>query len=168
MDASTSVKYEKKKTITGEWIVIALIIVIIVIGIIVIWFVFVPQLFKVSKTVTPGLPPPKGCPVSNTPTGLISGQTNTVKPNVDLTWNAVLTTNTSGETIYGYNIYASGTPGITEQNKQKAAFSVVPQIRVYSTATGPIKANTIYYFVVTTVDSCGESPISIETSFTPT
>lgn len=168
MDESAPVKYERKKTNAGEWIVIVVLIIIIVIGFLIVWFVFVPQLFKVSENSTPTLPDAKGCAASNTPTGLTANQFNTVKPNVDLTWNAVLTTNTPGETVYGYNIYASRNPGITEENKQKAGFSVVPQIRLYSTALGPIQENTIYYFAVTTVDSCGESPISFETSFTPT
>ncbi len=167
MDRPAPQRFERKPTSVGEWITIALIVVIIVLGFLLIWFIFFPQLFQSKAFSIPAFQTPKGCPVSNAPTGLAATQINTTKPNVDLSWNAVLTPNTSGETILGYNIYSSTTPGISDSNKQKAAFTVVPEKRLFSTAQGPVKAGTTYYFTVTTVDSCGESGLSSEVSFTP-
>jgi len=160
-------KPEPKKTTTpAEWIVIGVIVVLIVLGILLMYLVLFPRLFQGSSTPTPSFPVPKGCPPADTPTGLTASQTNTSKPNVDLSWNPVLVSNTPGNTILGYNIYASTLPGITESNKVLATFTVVPEKRLFATGQSSIKGNTTYYFVVATVDTCATSPISPEISFT--
>ena len=158
---------EKKPTTRTEWIIMAVILVIIIIFIILIWVVFLPQLFKSSSVdLNVGIPPPHNCPPSNPPTNLVASEVVQTKPNVFLNWDPVTAPTTAGEKLLGYYIYSSTFPGITETNKQRVTFTVVPGKKLTVLASGAVKAGTTYYFVVTTLDTCGESKISEEISFT--
>jgi fibronectin type 3 domain-containing protein len=84
------------------------------------------------------------------PTGVIAtGGTN----QVTLSWSAV-------NTATSYNVYYSTSNGITKTNGTKIANATSPVVQ-----TG-LAANTTYYYIVTAVNSAGESAASIQVAAT--
>lgn len=159
-------KEPKARMKGSEWAVIVGIAVVIIILIIIVFVVLIPRLFGGSTVAIPGGITASGCPPSDSPTNLMASQTTIASANIDLVWDPVLVTNTPDNDILGYRVYSSLTPEITEGNKRLAAFVVTPFINLTQVAQGDVERDTEYFFVVTTVDTCGESPISEEISFT--
>jgi hypothetical protein len=158
----------KQKNTIVDWVVIVIIVIAVVILIIILFVVIKPELFKpTSPPVYNPLTNPLGCPTSPPPTNVTASQTPNVKPNISLTWNAVLTPTTPGQTILGYNIYLGLSPGIAPSNTG-ATYTPVALKTMFVTSNGaPITANTTYYIRVATVDTCGSGALSSpEVSFT--
>jgi hypothetical protein len=160
----------KPKTLPGEWVIIVLIVIFIVICIIVIYLVIVPNLFKsTSPPVNNPLLNPKGCPPSVAPVNLTATQVLFSRANIIVQWDAVLTTTTPDNTILGYNIYLSATPGITKSNTPGVYTPVVTKTMFKTSAGANLVGGVTYYYRVATVDTCGTGEISTEEiSFTPT
>ena len=95
--------------------------------------------------------PTSGTPLPAAPKGTSATAGNT---QVTMTW-------TASTDATSYNIYYSTTAGVTKTNGIKVANAVSPHV-----VTG-LTNGTTYYFVVTAVNSAGESEESSENSATP-
>jgi len=100
---------------------------------------------QVAATTLPAIPAPTapGAPSSVTATGGTNQAT--------ITWPAV-----SGAS--SYNIYWSATSGVTKTNGTKVAAATSPYVKT------ALSAGTTYYFIVTAVNSVGESAASPQVS----
>lgn len=146
-----------------EWIALVVIVVLLVLAFLFIYFYIKPQLFKSTSYIPPSAPSGQViCPTSVAPSGLTATEVDFATPSFDASWNAVLTPTTTGATILGYNIYVSTTPGITKTNTAKTGFTPIPQIRVEHAQGASLSYGTMYYYRVSTVDTCGEGDLSTE------
>ncbi len=157
---------EKQKTTGSQWIVIGLIIVVFIVVWIILWFVLVNNLFGGSDS-GGGIPPPTpGCMLPVAPTGLVASQPNLSTPSIFLEWTAVLIPGSPGETILGYRVYSRESPGISKANTSSVMANTF-SITLTSTSNGPMTSGTEVFLAVSTIDTCGESGLSGEISFTP-
>lgn len=161
-------KPPKPKTLAGEWIAIAIIIVVVIILILILFLVIKPNLYKSSSApVNNPLLHPLGCPTSPPPTNIAANQFLFTRANMALTWTAVLTTTTPGQTILGYNIYIGTSPGVT--SNIGGIYTPVALKTVYVDSSGAsLVGGKTYYINVATVDTCGSGLLGTEISFTPT
>tara|TARA_R110001632_G_scaffold200941_1_gene323649 strand:+ start:1784 stop:2272 length:489 start_codon:yes stop_codon:yes gene_type:complete len=154
---------ERNKTSLVEWIGLILFVVVCVIVVYIIFWRLEPELFSGSDFVIDGRPTNiVTCPTSLAPVNLSAIVNDVSKPSFDASWDPVLTTVTPNQTILGYNVYVSTTTGITKTNTGIAGFTPTPGVRVTSTSNGSLDFSTIYYFRVSTVDSCGNGILSSE------
>jgi hypothetical protein len=159
------VKKRAPKVVTsgGEWAGIAVVIILTALAIFYIIYYLKPKLFSGTKYVGPS--PPSStitCPTSLPPTGLTASIVDNARASFDASWNAVLATQTSGETVLGYNVFINTTPNISISNTKVAGFTPVPFVRALTTGSGKLAFSTTYYFRVQTVDSCGPGALSSE------
>lgn len=155
---------DKPRTIAGEWIVLIIIVVISIIVILVIFLVLEPLSSQSTTEPPDDINDGLGCPTSDAPTNLIATQTDMTAPNIDLIWDPVLTTNTPGQSVIGYNVYTSNSPGVTKS--VTASYTPIKYIRITTANGSGLLIGTQYYMRVATIDTCGEGELSIETSFT--
>ena len=100
------------------------------------------------SAVTSSTPPQPATPAA--PTGVIATGGTT---QVTLSWNTV-------STASSYNVYYATTSGVTKANGTKIASATSPTVQ-----TG-LAAGTAYYYIVTAVNSVGESAASTQVSAT--
>lgn len=146
-----------------EWIGITVVLVLAIVVIIVIYIWLRPRIRQGSSYVPPR-PPSLAvtCATSPAPSGLTADVNDVAKASFDASWTPVLVATTPGATVIGYNIFVSKTPGITLQNTKLAGFAPTASIRVTNSSEGKLDFNTIYYFKVATVDTCGQGELSTE------
>ena len=159
MDAQVK---QKPKTEGTELIGIAVLIIAIVIVTLVLFFFLKPKLFSGSKYVPHGTPSTNiVCPTSSAPSGLIADVNDVSKPSFDASWNPVLIAFSAGQTVIGYHIYVSTTPGITKANTT-SAYTPITQVKVENAGGSKLEFGKTYYFRVATLDTCGLGDISSE------
>jgi hypothetical protein len=152
----------------AEIIVLIVIIVIVVLLFLFIAFYAIPNLRKSDSTQTFG--PPRGgtgCPPADVPTNVTSVPGNAIN-SIRISWDPVLQANTSGSTILGYNLYVSNNDGITTENRGQGSFTIPPLLTIDSWSGGDFDLGQTFFARVTTVDTCGESGMSEEITFTIT
>lgn len=111
--------------------------------------------YFMHPTPVPGGDEGDGTPLTGVPSAPTGLEATADDGQVTISWNEV-----SGAT--SYNIYWSTTPGVTKSTGQK-----IPGVTSSYTHTG-LTNGTTYYYVVTAVNSTGESAESSEVSAVPT
>lgn len=157
---------EKKKDNPGtsgtEWIGIAAIVILVIVVTLLIFFWLKPQLFSGSKYVPPGPPSTKViCPTSQAPTGLSLQVNDVSKPTFDASWNPVSSAFTTGQTILGYYVYVSASPGITTSNTT-GVYVPITTVRVTTAGGTKLQFGNTYYVRVATMDTCGLGDVGSE------
>jgi hypothetical protein len=164
-EETNRVKTKKPVIITtgAEWAGIATVIILAVVAIVLIYFLLKPRIRTGSTYEGPALPTlTVSCPTSVAPVNLTAFVGDVSRPSFDASWDPVLIPTTAGSIILGYNVYVSDAPNITKSDANFAGFAPVPQVRVIKTHSIKLKFNTTYYFKVSTLDTCGEGPLSTE------
>ena len=152
----------RQTTSAGEWTVLALIIIASVIMTLVVFYVLRPRLFSASSAEAPtSIIQGKGCPTSEGSSGIVVSQSDATKPSIDISWDPVLMTTVPNETIIGYYVYYSVRPIVSKSASK--VYAAVP----FAKLSAGILASTKYYIRISTVDTCGEGPLSVdEATFT--
>lgn len=160
-------QYAVGKNTRAEIIVLIIIIIIVVLLFLFFAFYAIRQLRRSNNDALQIGPPTEGagCPPADAPSNIMTSPGTTVD-SIDISWDAVLTSNTPGNTIQGYYVYISDQPGITADNRGRGEFTITPAIRLNSFSGGRFVVDTTYYARITTFDTCGESLMSDEVSFT--
>lgn len=154
---------EKNNTSAVEWGGVIITIIAISVIIYIIFYLLRPRLFSGSGVVSDGRPSNAVvCPTSPAPINLQAVVNDVSKASFDASWDSVLTTTSPNQIILGYNVYISKISGITKQNTTMAGFTPVSRVRATVSSAGALEFDTIYYFRVATVDSCGEGELSTE------
>lgn len=162
MNYSDGSEEKKSPDSRVQTIGIVVLIVLTVIVTLLLFFWLKPQLFSGSKYTPPGPPSTKVvCPTSPPPSGLVAQVNDVSKPTFDASWNPVLIAFSAGQTVLGYHIFVSTTPGITAANTT-SSYTPTPVVRVTTAAGAKLTYGTTYYFRVATLDTCGLGDISSE------
>jgi hypothetical protein len=153
---------QKPKTEKTELIGIAVLVIIVLIITLLFFLVLRPKLFSGSTYKPPGPASTNViCPTSSAPIGLVGEVNDISEPNFEASWNPVLIAFSTGQTVIGYHIFVSTSPGITKENTS-SSYTPIPQVRVENAAGAKLEFGKTYYFRVATLDTCGLGDVSTE------